>query len=171
MKRPNIYDNEGIFQMRLVNKTLLNILNLIILLNLSIMPAFASNWNRVIENIYIDTDSIEWDSLYGKLYNSPVYTYWLKVLNNMNTFNDIEKYYKKRINKILAKETIYCNSKQKSLLAVYIYDQQDNIIDSYEHFPLNYSNIIPDSNGEKVFNFICQYANKNIIKLERINNE
>lgn len=138
-------------------------LSLIIVLVLIIrtLPVFASNWNKITEEIYIDTDSIEWDSFSGKRFNSPVYNYWAKYINNhKGMFKEFEIYYKKRISKSLVKETVFCNSKSMSVSAIYLYDEQNNVVDSQEGYNNVYFSVVPDSISEIRFDFVCQYGNK-----------
>ena len=128
------------------------ILTIIVTLLIGIPNAFAANWVQFDEKQYIDTESILNES-HSKYYN--IYSVWTKSLNNgSEDYKNLEAILKKKIWYTMDKQTLDCDRKTMHHNDTLIYDLQNNAI--YTDQPNSVLSIVPESNGEILYNYVCR---------------
>ena len=131
------------------------------------LPVFASNWVQIAAkgNVFIDVDSVRKEN-----YLRPnVYSIWEKLVNdNSSYFINLERLYGKRVEYILQKVLIDCNTKEYKVDSATYYDLQYNPISYNDYTYLySYNDIVPGSIAETKFNVICG-VNDNKTSIPRI---
>ena len=112
---------------------------------------FAANWVQYDEKEYLDTESINRES-YSKYINT--YSVWTKTLNDgSEDFKNLENTFKKKIWYIMDKQTFDCDKRTIRHDDMVFYDLQKNVI--YMFQPYQTSSVIPESNGEALYNYVC----------------
>lgn len=127
---------------------------LLLALLLMSMPAYATYWYEFAEKSYIDLDSV-------KKHNNIGFA-WVKLLNN----GDIEPINNKKV--WYSMNTVYADLKNKktAIKDIYFYDLENKKVDDISFETLDWSIIVPDSKGEKVYDILYKYP-----RLEKLTNE
>lgn len=125
------------------------IISLLLILNVIIMPCYATSWVRLDDNNFIDKDSIKfYVDDYGNInYNKRIF--WTKCEGN-GIYKDLEKLTNSKIEYGLAQFIIDYSNNTMALKAVMTYDKDGKPVSSYSYqdFQLEYNSIAPNSNAE-----------------------
>ena len=125
------------------------IISLLLILNVIIMPCYATSWVRLDDNNFIDKDSIKfYVDDYGNInYNKRIF--WTKYEGN-GIYKDLEKLTNSKIEYGLAQFIIDYSNNTMALKAVMTYDKDGKPVLSYSYqdFQLKYNSIAPNSNAE-----------------------
>ena len=125
------------------------IISLLLILNVIIMPCYATSWVRLDDNNFIDKDSIKfYVDDYGNInYNKRIF--WTKYEGN-GIYKDLEKLTNSKIEYGLAQFIIDYSNNTMALKAGMTYDKDGKPVSrySYQDFQLKYNSIAPNSNAE-----------------------
>lgn len=125
------------------------IISLLLILNVIIMPCYATSWVRLDDNNFIDKDSIKfYVDDYGNInYNKRIF--WTKYEGN-GIYKDLEKLTNSKIEYGLAQFIIDYSNNTMALKAGMTYDKDGKPVSSYSYqdFQLKYDSIAPNSNAE-----------------------
>ena len=127
------------------------ILTVILTLLICIPNTFAANWVQYDEKKYLDTESINKESA-SDLLNR--YSIWTKRLNDgSEPFKNMENILNKKIWYLLMKYTFDCDRKTIRDDDIVIYDLDNKPI--YSNQSYSTSSVVPESNGEYLYNYVC----------------
>lgn len=111
----------------------------------------ASQWTEVYYKAYINIAKIDRNYVF----------YWEKILNNHN----ISQVKNKKVYYLMDYMIADCSNSGASVLAEYEYGLNGKVLSSYispyYNYPFNaeFEPIIPQSNGEIVYKYVCGYSN------------
>lgn len=138
-------------------------MSLLLALMLTLVPSclFASDFVKIYRDeeitVFLDTSSIEDHETYYKA--------WTKITRD--TLEAKKKDGKdfqidKEVNYTLSLYAYEKNNKRICSLAIYVYDNDGNIIKSlnYENYPISWESVIPDSIGETIIDAVYLFAGK-----------
>lgn len=141
--------------MKIWNKLNLLVIGLII----SILPTFAvSNWVRIDNKTYIDTNSLRKENYSNSNYNS-YYSIWLKKFNDdSKSFKAIDSYYQSKVWYMLYQHYIDCNNKRTAVKSIIFYDLGGNNLGNsinIKDYNLEFSNVAPGTLAEFEYDYVC----------------
>ena len=109
------------------------------------VSVFAANWVEVSHKVYVNTDNL--------IPSGKTQFFWVKWLNpgDWDLVNKQKVWYEMRYTKI------YCMTAESSLSEVTIYDLNGKPIDSFSAYKEHRFKIVPESIGEALYDFVCNY--------------
>lgn len=119
----------------------------------------ATCWEQFSDKMFIDTDSIEYyiDD-YGKIHPEQ-YTFWIKYLNDGNSFfTNAEKILHKKVWYMLSKTIVNTQTKRVAEKSSFIYDLKHQLIHRTEILDcyIEWQSIAPQTNGEELYYMILE---------------
>ncbi|MBR2068841.1 MAG: hypothetical protein IJ877_03670 [Candidatus Gastranaerophilales bacterium] len=138
------------------------VFSILIILLFASNVTFALNWVQINDNLYIDTDTIEY---YVDRYGSKdidKYSFWVQNINSGNEYwKKLENSLKKNGEKRKPAYTNYrnlidCKQKVITTKAFITYTENGEVLDSFDHKYPEWSSIAPGSYGEYYYNNICK---------------
>lgn len=138
-------------------------MSLLLALMLTLVPSclFAADFVEIYRDdaitIFLDTSSIEDQGTYYKA--------WTKMTRDtLEAKKKDSKHFQvdKEVNYTLSLYAYEKNNKRICALAIYVYDNDGNIIKSlnYENYPISWQSVIPDSIGETMIEAVYFFAGK-----------
>lgn len=107
--------------------------------------AFASQWTEVCDKTYVKIEKYQGSKVF----------YWVKILNN----GKIEPINSKKVLHEMLYEVSDCSSNTIWLQNYYVYGISGEVLDtSTSNYP-DYQQIVPQSVGEALQNYVCAYIN------------
>lgn len=118
------------------------------------MCAYAADWSKISEKIYLDISGIMPDAL-----QSGVYTFWTKELNDGNEdFVIAEKTYSQKIWYDLVRYSVNCSSRKIKMEDIWVYGLDNNLIASDSSLNDSWHTVPPDSIVEDYLELVCKTA-------------
>ena len=126
-------------------------------------PSHAANFVEVISDedflVYIDIDSIESRKDYGDEY----IVSWVRMIPQDEMGKKLKKEYRSDVERIMTFAAFAPKRKQYQELRVIIYGPKGKVIEdnSMLFFSARYEEIVPESRGETIYNFVISHYTKN----------
>lgn len=115
--------------------------------------AYAANWERINDKIYVDTSSITTDAKSGS-----VVSFWAKELNDGgDDFAVVERTYFQKVWYDLVRYSLDCSSRKFKIEDVLIYGLQNNLIANDSSSTGGWNVIPPQSIAEDYLELVCKY--------------
>lgn len=120
---------------------------LIVFVLMLFSSAYAADWVEVSHKYYLDLSSFEKHYKNGGTF----ITVWAKVLNDghMKPVNNKKVWYSN------VKEYYDCTNRKTGGSFVAIYGLDGNLLDSYDFGGPLYSEVVPETVGETLWNYVC----------------
>lgn len=126
------------------------------------VPVYAANFVEIARDdrylIYIDADSIE----LRKTNNNEYIVAWIKWIYRGDSAKELSKEYKQKVDHKMSFLALNRDARQMQSLSDHLYDKKGNILEdgSWQFQSSEYSEVIPNSYGELIYDFIMFYYNK-----------
>ena len=129
------------------------------------MSVFAADWKQYDTKSYVDVSSI-------KELKTGLYAVWYKNLNNNSPeFKKYEQKYNKKISHIIHKAALDCLYDSINPSAIVIYGTDSDVVYRKDYSSKERSDyyIVPDTDEEKLFKYVCSYKLNNSEKDKKDN--
>ena len=109
------------------------------------VSVFAANWVEVSHKVYVNTDNL--------IPSGKTQSFWVKWLNpgDWDLVNKQKVWYEMRYT------NVYCTSQEMSTSTSTSYDLNGKVIDSFSAYKEYRFKIVPESIGEALYEFVCNY--------------
>ena len=122
-----------------------------------INSVFAADWVQIGDKIYLDASSLSEYAYDLNFDNSKIYSIWKKGLNDStDSWKNLEKNYKKKLWYDKTLFVINCSRKELAVKSIVLYDLNENVVDNIDNSYLNWSSIVPETNGEVMYSLVCR---------------